>query len=103
MGKYHIGPAQIGASEDGVELTDFTQDIDLFARFGQAVRAVEIVTATSGTLVVETPGSASESTPTTRTFTGLASGAYLGGRNGLQVNKIIATGTSGITKIWVWL
>jgi hypothetical protein len=89
--------------EDGIEYTDLSSDIDFVALFGQPVRAVEIVTATTGTLVVYTMKSGRLATPATRTFTALAAGSWLGGVRGLNVAKIVASGTTGITKIRVWL
>jgi hypothetical protein len=94
---------EICPHEDGIELTDFSQDIDILKTYGQPARALEIVTVGANpTIVVETVGSARASTPTTRTYTALAAG-FLGGYRGLQVRKIVATGTANVTKARVWL
>jgi hypothetical protein len=89
--------------EDGIEYSDLSTDIDLVAAFGQPVRAIEIVAASSGTLVVTTTRSGRLPTPANRTFTALAAGNWIGGPRGINVAKIVASGTSGVTKIRVFL
>jgi hypothetical protein len=101
--KYGVKPNEVGPFEDGIELTDFSADIDIYALFGQEARAIEVVAASNGSLVVVTPGSARQDTPTTRTFAALAAGTWIGGNRGLQVSKIVASGTTGVTRIRVWL
>lgn len=96
---YKIQPHMIGESEDVIEYTNFSSDIDFVATFGQAVRTLEIVTASNGTIVIQTVGSGSLATPVNRTLTALASGYYIGA----QTTKIVASGTSGITKVRAWL
>jgi hypothetical protein len=94
-------PNEVCPHEDGIEITDLSADIDLVTTYGQAVRAIEIVTATTGTLVVTT--SRSGRLGVNRTFTQLAAGTWLGGQRGLNVTKIVASGTSNVTRLRVWL
>jgi hypothetical protein len=93
---------QVSPHEDGVEISSFSADIDIVALYGQAARALEIVTiGSTPTIAVETVGSRKRAT--TRAFTGLTAKLFLGGERGLQVTKILASGTADVTLVRVWL
>lgn len=44
-------------AHDALEYSSFSEDIDLVATFGRPVRAIEVITAGSGSLAVVTVGS----------------------------------------------
>jgi|WetSurMetagenome_2_1015567.scaffolds.fasta_scaffold905420_1 hypothetical protein len=91
-------PNEICPHEDGIEVTDFSADIDIQTTYGQVcARAVEIVTVGATPTIAVVTGKGQS-----RTYTALAAG-FLGGSRGLQVRKILATGTSNVTKARIWL
>jgi hypothetical protein len=80
----------IHAHEDALEYDDFSVDINLVSASPDTrtpARAIFIVDAGSGSIVVTTSGGSAN-----RTYTGLVSGTYLD-PSPLYVETIIATGT----------
>ncbi|MFA5186317.1 MAG: hypothetical protein WC551_07580 [Patescibacteria group bacterium] len=100
MATERYSPDSTQPADDVIEYSSFIGGIDFVATLGQPVRLIQVITAGSGSLVVETRRSAATNGgAVNRTLTGLIAGDRIGP---VQINKIIESGTN-VTKVRVYL